>query len=110
MNWSVSEAKARFSELLAEAVRAGPQTVTRHGEALVLVVSPKGLATPPEESRYWLLPRVYVPGLDLSDADIDALFLGGAAAPPATPAAPPDPTAEAAAADRAGMGRRALVT
>jgi prevent-host-death family protein len=101
----VSEAKARFSELVTEAVRAGPQTVTRHGEALVLVVSPKGLATQPEESSYWRLPRVYEPGLDLRDADIDALFLGAAAeaSSPETAAA----RAEAADATPGGTGAHA---
>ena len=119
MKWSVSEAKARFSELLAEAVRDGPQTVTRHGETLALVVSPEQFTPQPEPGAFWRLPNVYQPGLTLSDADIDALFLADAAptartpppepAPPAAPSpAPLGPAAESAAADPAGTGPRAL--
>jgi len=39
-NWSVAEAKARFSELLEQAAQRGPQTVTRHGRTAAVVVSP----------------------------------------------------------------------
>jgi prevent-host-death family protein len=68
----MSEAKAQVRELLAEAVRDGPQTVTRHGEALVLVVPPKPFSPQPEPDSFWDLPLVHQPGLTLSDADIDA--------------------------------------
>ncbi|MDE2006315.1 MAG: type II toxin-antitoxin system Phd/YefM family antitoxin [Rhodospirillales bacterium] len=37
--WSVAEAKARFSEVLDLARRAGPQTVTRNGRSAVVIVS-----------------------------------------------------------------------
>jgi prevent-host-death family protein len=37
--WAVAEAKARFSELIDAAVSKGPQTITRHGEGTVVVVS-----------------------------------------------------------------------
>lgn len=37
--WSVAEAKARFSDVVARAVEDGPQTVTRRGERTVVVVS-----------------------------------------------------------------------
>ena len=37
--WSVSQAKARFSELIARTRSDGPQTITRNGRAAVLVVS-----------------------------------------------------------------------
>lgn len=37
--WQVQEAKNRFSELMERAVSDGPQTVTRHGRALVRVVA-----------------------------------------------------------------------
>ena len=37
-SWHVQDAKARFSELLEETIRAGPQIVTRRGvETAVLV-------------------------------------------------------------------------
>ena len=38
-SWAVAEAKARFSELIDAAVSKGPQTITRHGEGAVVVVS-----------------------------------------------------------------------
>lgn len=37
--WPVQDAKARFSELVTEAERHGPQLVTRRGEPAVVVVS-----------------------------------------------------------------------
>jgi antitoxin Phd len=43
--WQVQEAKNRFSELMDRAVSDGPQTVTRHGRAVVRVV-----AVTPEEA------------------------------------------------------------
>lgn len=38
MAWQVQEAKQRFSELLRRAITDGPQVVTRHGEAVAVVV------------------------------------------------------------------------
>ena len=37
--WQVQEAKNRFSELMERAATEGPQTVTRHGRAVVRVVA-----------------------------------------------------------------------
>lgn len=37
--WQLQEAKNRFSEVVDEALRTGPQTVTRRGEPVVVVVS-----------------------------------------------------------------------
>ena len=37
--WQVQEAKSRFSELIDRAIEQGPQTVTRHGKAVVRVVA-----------------------------------------------------------------------
>ena len=39
-SWSVAEAKARFSEVIARAAERGPQTVTRHGRAAAVIVAP----------------------------------------------------------------------
>jgi prevent-host-death family protein len=39
MAWQLQEAKARFSELVQKAIDEGPQTVTRHGKAAVVVLS-----------------------------------------------------------------------
>ena len=39
MAWQVQEAKQRFSALVQEALDEGPQIVTRHGEAVVVVIA-----------------------------------------------------------------------
>jgi prevent-host-death family protein len=38
VNWQVQDAKQRFSELIRAARSDGPQVVTRHGEAIAVVV------------------------------------------------------------------------
>ncbi len=38
-SWSVAEAKARFSELIEWTWTEGPQSVSRHGKACVVMVS-----------------------------------------------------------------------
>jgi prevent-host-death family protein len=37
--WTVAEAKAKFSEVLEKARSRGPQTVTRHGQITAVIVS-----------------------------------------------------------------------
>jgi prevent-host-death family protein len=37
--WTVAQAKARFSEVIDKARTAGPQTITKHGQSAVVVVS-----------------------------------------------------------------------
>ena len=39
MRWQLQEAKQRFSELVQRVLDEGPQTVTRRGEEVVVVVS-----------------------------------------------------------------------
>ncbi len=39
MLWQLQEAEQEFSRLLQRALDEGPQVVTRHGEAVVVVVS-----------------------------------------------------------------------
>ena len=39
MSWQLQEAKAKFSELVRRTLDEGPQTVTRHGKDVVIVVS-----------------------------------------------------------------------
>jgi prevent-host-death family protein len=39
MRWQVQEAKQKLSELIQRAIDEGPQTVTRHGQPVVVVVS-----------------------------------------------------------------------
>jgi len=38
-SWQLQEAKNRFSEVVDEALTHGPQTVTRHGREVVVVLS-----------------------------------------------------------------------
>ena len=37
--WSIAEAKARFSELIDQAESQGPQTITRHGRTTAVIVA-----------------------------------------------------------------------
>ncbi len=37
--WQLQEAKNRFSEVVKKALNEGPQTVTRHGEEAVVIIS-----------------------------------------------------------------------
>jgi len=39
MVWQLQEAKNRFSEVVNKALKEGPQTVTRHGEEVVVILS-----------------------------------------------------------------------
>jgi len=39
--WTVSEAKAKFSEVIERTLSGGPQTITRNGRAAVVMVSAK---------------------------------------------------------------------
>ncbi|HEX5078679.1 MAG TPA: type II toxin-antitoxin system Phd/YefM family antitoxin [Geminicoccaceae bacterium] len=39
MAWQIQDAKARFSELVQKAIDEGPQTVTRRGKEIVVVLS-----------------------------------------------------------------------
>ena len=38
MNWQIQEAKARFSEMVDRTLKEGPQTVTRHGKPVAVLV------------------------------------------------------------------------
>lgn len=38
-SWQLQEAKNRFSEVVEEALTHGPQTVTRHGREVVVILS-----------------------------------------------------------------------
>jgi prevent-host-death family protein len=38
-NWPIAEAKAKFSELLEQAEKCGPQIITRHGKRKGVLVS-----------------------------------------------------------------------
>ena len=38
MNWQIQQAKARFSEMVERTLKDGPQTVTRHGKPVAVLV------------------------------------------------------------------------
>lgn len=40
-NWQVQTAKAKLSELLDAANKIGPQTITKHGKAAAIILSPQ---------------------------------------------------------------------
>ncbi len=40
-DWTVAEAKAKFSELIAKAQSQGPQRITKHGRTAAVVVAAK---------------------------------------------------------------------
>lgn len=40
-NWTVAEAKAKFSALIDQAREHGPQTITRNGKTAAVVVAPE---------------------------------------------------------------------
>ncbi len=68
MIWQLQEAKQRFSELVRLAASEGPQTVTRHGEAVAVVVSAEEyerLTKPKLSFKEYLLS-----GPDLSELDL----------------------------------------
>ena len=49
-DWTVADAKAKFSELLEKACLHGPQTITRHGRPAAVVVSPEEWANKKQRS------------------------------------------------------------
>lgn len=67
--WALQDAKNQFSELVDTALRDGPQTVTRRGRAVVMVVPVdawEALQQPAPRLKDWLLR----PGL-LDDVTLD---------------------------------------
>ena len=38
MTWQIQQAKARFSEMVERTLKEGPQTVTRHGKPVAVLV------------------------------------------------------------------------
>ncbi len=65
MNWQVQQAKARFSELLDRTLKEGPQTITRHGKAVAVMV-------PVEEYRLLRTRRKSVKAL-LASAPLEGI-------------------------------------
>jgi antitoxin Phd len=67
MAWQLQEAKARFSELVQRAIDEGPQTVTRHGKEVVVIVSAKEFheLRKPQVDLKELLASAPLEGVDL---------------------------------------------
>ncbi len=41
MGWQLQEAKNKFSEVIDQAIKKGPQEITRHGEKTAVLISMK---------------------------------------------------------------------
>jgi prevent-host-death family protein len=70
--WQLQEAKNRFSQLVDEALVHGPQTITRHGQKTVVIISyeeyRKSIGQP--ENLVAFLKKSPLRGIDL-DLDRD---------------------------------------
>jgi len=68
--WQLQEAKNRFSEVVDEALTHGPQTVTRHGREVVVIVSAKEYRRMKQPRKSLLaclqVPAEYAVELDIS--------------------------------------------
>ena len=68
--WQLQEAKNRFSEVVDQALTHGPQTVTRHGREVVVIVSAEEYRRmkQPKDSLLECLrvPAKYAAELDIS--------------------------------------------
>jgi prevent-host-death family protein len=68
--WQLQEAKNRFSEVVEEAIKHGPQTVTKHGREAVVVMSVEEYRRmkPPVKSLFEALrvPEEYRCDLDIT--------------------------------------------
>jgi prevent-host-death family protein len=63
-DWPIAEAKAKLSELVDEAVRQGPQVITRHGKREVAVV------------KFDVFDRLARPRQSLADAFLNSPLRG----------------------------------
>jgi antitoxin Phd len=65
--WQLQEAKNRFSEVVNDALREGPQWVTRHGRETVVVLSVKeyNKLAKPKKSFYEVLRDSPLRGVEL---------------------------------------------
>ncbi len=71
-SWQVQEAKSRFSAVLAEAVAHGPQSITKHGTPLAVVLSQRDyerLARRPRTSLLGFLASSPLAEFDLGERD-----------------------------------------
>ncbi len=67
MEWQLQEAKAKFSEVVQKAIDEGPQTVTRRGKEVVVIVSAKEFhgSRKPQVDLKELLASAPLEGVDL---------------------------------------------
>jgi prevent-host-death family protein len=67
MEWQLQEAKAKFSEVVQKAIDEGPQTVTRRGKKVVVIVSAKEFhgSRKPQVDLKELLASAPLEGVDL---------------------------------------------
>ena len=71
-HWQVQEAKMRFSELLRAVAADGPQTITRHGEDVAVIITIehyRELVGPQPDFKAFLMsfPKMDVDGPDVFD-------------------------------------------
>jgi antitoxin Phd len=71
MEWQLQEAKAKFSEVVQKAIDEGPQTVTRRGKEVVVIVSAKDFhgSRKPQVDLKELLASAPLEGVDLERPD-----------------------------------------
>ena len=70
--WQLQEAKNRLSEVVDLAIEEGPQTVTRHGREVVVVVSTEDFARRRRRaSRGTILPFLRGLGFARSNLDVE---------------------------------------
>jgi prevent-host-death family protein len=68
--WQLQEAKNRFSEVVDLALEEGPQTVTRHGKEVVVIVAKSELDRRTHRRARGTLLR-FMRGLSFSSARLD---------------------------------------
>lgn len=64
MNWQVQEAKQRFSEVLRAVERDGPQTITKHGQEVAVVIDIAEYRRLTGQGRSFVDHLLAMPGLD----------------------------------------------
>jgi prevent-host-death family protein len=69
MTWQLQEAKQKFSKLVRATLEDGPQVVTRHGEAVVVVISAEEFKRLKGKKRS--LKEVLLSGPPLDDLEIE---------------------------------------
>jgi prevent-host-death family protein len=72
--WSVADAKARLSDLLDHAINEGPQTITRRGRQVAVVVSIEEWRS--KSNRSGSLAE-FLAASPLRDSDLDIERAGG---------------------------------